>query len=224
MTDSAIEAIPGHDAYVVTDVLLHGEIPTNSQLVWAGVDVVFLVWEIVSIVPTAGGGVVAAESARAALKGTTKTAIKQSSRFFKHAGNYTDKAIDKSIDFVQYGARARGIEEVSTVLKTMPNKDIGLMGKLLKRGWSPEMSFARLAKQGHNPIVVIKLTDSQKKTLVKRLMFDWTVGFTLIEVLKSDATHSIIRKAVVLKEEAARISQIHLGQVAGWLKVKELKN
>lgn len=83
------------------------------------------------------------------------------------------------------------------------------------------MSFAKLASQGHKSISVIKLTTSQKeflRNITGLLIFDWGVGFVLIEVLKSDATHSIIRKAVVLKEEAARISQIHLGQVAGWLK------
>ncbi len=226
-TDSAKEAIPGHDTFVVLDVLFHGELPTTGQLIWAGTDVAFIVFDIVTAIPTGGTGLVAAESARAALKGTTKTALKQSSKFFKHAWKYNDKAIDKSIDFVRFGAKARAVEEVSTVLKTMPNKDLELMGKLLKKGWSPEMSFARLASKGHKPISIIKLTKSQKKflkELTKNLIFDWGVGFVLLEGLQSDTTHSIIRKAVVLKEEAARISQIHLGQVAGWLKIKELKN
>jgi hypothetical protein len=188
----------------------------------ATADIGFIIWDVVSALPTGGAGVATGETVRATLKGTVKTAIKNSHRALKQVRKYADDVIEKSITFASLGGKARGINEISTVLSTTRVQNSITLESLIKKGWDPISYFASLSSRAVKSTKPIKLTEFQKK-LLKNSCFDWAFGFVLIESLQSDAAHTLVRKMVVLKEEAARVSQIHLNQLSTWLRIQDIK-
>jgi len=143
-----VESLPLYDAVQLGCLLAQGNVPTQGEVVFAGIDVAFTVWDIATL----GGGKAASASLKGGLKVTGKEGAEQASK--RLSKSFSGKAVrELGEDAVEAAGRtvtnrmSRSPAVATEIATKKTFKDLGVNAE--KAAWSATIKripITRLAK------------------------------------------------------------------------------
>gem|GEM_PF-1390101 len=162
----AVQCVPGYDLAHLTQVIGNGYTPTGGELLFAGIDLVFTTWDLMTL----GGGSSVSQPIRTGMKTTAKTTARTVTReVVTEVGELAAKQALKS------GARKQATRLASSLLRRMIA--------------TPKyvMQVARKGLTKLNPLIARNFAARSASRLGIHLSFEWMITIGAARGLQSGA-------------------------------------